>query len=507
MVTLDLLGVDVATGRNRRYRSGDVVNGAGTGDMLLAATQTITGAKSFDPATLLLNGATSGSLTLAAEATASGTQTIPNGAGTLVSSNTSDVSGASFVLDEDNMASDSATQVPTQQSVKAYVDAATAGAVTFIGGYDAATNTPDLDTAPSGISQGDMYTVTAAGTFFTEDLAIGDSIIAKQDNPTTLAHWTLVQKNIIDPVNAETVTLANEATDTDSFLTFATAATGGQALKTNTNLQFNSATGLLSLAGINADDITLSNGSALRTGTTASDTVLLQAYDVDGTSYTTFGTLTAGNTPTFDLSSAVTKGGEQIVTPSSTTTFTNKTFDANATGNSLSNVDVADFATGTDGALITWDANGDPTTIAPGTQGAALISQGNGAVPQYKAVEQLLSTTTGIDGTTTGTDNLYTVPTGLKAHITRVILEVTAVTGFTSVGEFGVGVAAGEDDIFSSTELTGLDATTKAYQFTNPLGVFRIAQAADVVKLGKDVAYTSTSFTITAHVFGYLLSA
>lgn len=34
-----------------------------------------------------------------------------------------DVSGAGWVLDEDNMASNDATKVPTQQSVKAYVDA------------------------------------------------------------------------------------------------------------------------------------------------------------------------------------------------------------------------------------------------------------------------------------------------------------------------------------------------------------------------------------------------
>ncbi len=33
-----------------------------------------------------------------------------------------DISGASFVVDEDDMDADSATKVPTQQSVKAYVD-------------------------------------------------------------------------------------------------------------------------------------------------------------------------------------------------------------------------------------------------------------------------------------------------------------------------------------------------------------------------------------------------
>jgi hypothetical protein len=41
--------------------------------------------------------------------------------------NDTDVSGASWVIDEDTMTSDSATKVPTQQSVKAYVDANAGG--------------------------------------------------------------------------------------------------------------------------------------------------------------------------------------------------------------------------------------------------------------------------------------------------------------------------------------------------------------------------------------------
>jgi hypothetical protein len=52
--------------------------------------------------------------------------------------------------------------------------------------------------------------------------------------------------------------------------------------------------------------------SSIRTNTDATDALLLQAYDVDGTAYTTFGTLTAGNTPTFDLADATTKAGAYI---------------------------------------------------------------------------------------------------------------------------------------------------------------------------------------------------
>jgi hypothetical protein len=49
----------------------------------------------------------------------------------------------------------------------------------FKGGYDAATNTPDLDVAPAGTT-GWTYYVTVAGTFFTEDVEAGDLIISKQ---------------------------------------------------------------------------------------------------------------------------------------------------------------------------------------------------------------------------------------------------------------------------------------------------------------------------------------
>jgi len=78
------------------------------------------------------------------------------------------------------------------------------GMMVFKGGYDAATNTPNLDTAPAAgtIKQGDTYVVTVAGNFFTEAVQIGDTVIAKQNDPTTLAHWVVVNKNIPDIVDA-----------------------------------------------------------------------------------------------------------------------------------------------------------------------------------------------------------------------------------------------------------------------------------------------------------------
>lgn len=84
---------------------------------------------------------------------------------------------------------------------------------------------------------------------------------------------------------------------------------------------------------------------------------------------------------------------DTLVGKATTDTFTNKTFDANGTGNSLSNVDVADLANGTDGELITWDAAGAPDTVAAGTSGQVLTSNGAGAAPTFQAASGGGSTT------------------------------------------------------------------------------------------------------------------
>lgn len=99
--------------------------------------------------------------------------------------------------------------LPTDAASKSYVDASVSGALVFQGGYDAATNTPNLDSPPTGtIKKGFMWTVTVDGTFFTEQVRIGDSLIANINTPTTLADWTRVQSNI-DLATIDTVGIGN----------------------------------------------------------------------------------------------------------------------------------------------------------------------------------------------------------------------------------------------------------------------------------------------------------
>lgn len=99
----------------------------------------------------------------------------------------------------------------TDAASKNYVDTTVAGsgALIYQGGYNAATNTPDLDSSPSAsIKKGWTYTVTADGTFFTEQVRVGDLLIAESDSPTALADWTTVQNNV-DLADLTTVGIGN----------------------------------------------------------------------------------------------------------------------------------------------------------------------------------------------------------------------------------------------------------------------------------------------------------
>ena len=94
-------------------------------------------------------------------------------------------------------------------ATKAYVDSSNAGQLIYQGGYNASTNTPNLDSPPTGtVNRGFTYTVTVDGLFFTEQVRVGDLLIANIDTPTTLADWTTVQNNV-DLADLTTVGIGN----------------------------------------------------------------------------------------------------------------------------------------------------------------------------------------------------------------------------------------------------------------------------------------------------------
>ena len=118
-------------------------------------------------------------------------------------------------------------------------------------------------------------------------------------------------------------------------------------------------------------------------------------------------------------------------------------------------------------------------------------------------VSNVLSITTGIDAKTTGTTNLYTVPTGKTAVITEAYVRCTSATAITIAGTAGIGVWAGESDMFASQVLTGLLGLWRFRMIDPWFSV--VGNSDEVIKLGIDVWAIWTSMTIAVDLIGYLI--
>jgi hypothetical protein len=106
-------------------------------------------------------------------------------AGAVMLSDTT-TSGMGFVIDEDAMGSDSATKVPTQQSVVAYVESKIASSVTLKGDYNASTTTGTKD-ATTFLRGDDTWAVVTTYSAPT----IGSTSIASGSTNATIAGLTL----------------------------------------------------------------------------------------------------------------------------------------------------------------------------------------------------------------------------------------------------------------------------------------------------------------------------
>ena len=255
--------------------------------------------------TVTLPTPTATTITLTGEVTGSGTTSIS----TTVSNNVLDIDNftlATIVTASEGIANNNNdTTLPTSAAVKAYVDASVAGGLIYQGGYNAATNTPNLDSPPTiaGIKKGWTYTVTADGTFFTEQVRVGDVLIAEIDAPTTLADWTTVQNNI-DLASLTQIGIGNVNAGTGIGVSYAAGTAtvtnsdpgSSQAIFKNIAVSGQSTV----VADSNNDTLTLAAGSGITLTTDAgTDTVTITASQT-GRSFSNTGPATSSTSYTIN---------------------------------------------------------------------------------------------------------------------------------------------------------------------------------------------------------------
>ena len=184
-------------------------------DILLSTDEKIL----FRDAQIFLNSSTDGRLNIAADTdVVVDTTTFDVNANTEISGSLTlgSSTAVSSVLDEDNFASDSATALATQQSIKAYVDAVTASVnaqdLDFQGDSGGALNI-DLDTETLTIAGGTGINTVGSGNNLTVNI---DATVATASSTQTFTNKTIDANGTGNSItNLEVADFASGVLDTD----------------------------------------------------------------------------------------------------------------------------------------------------------------------------------------------------------------------------------------------------------------------------------------------------
>ena len=190
---LDVNNFAITTG----VTNGDItVTPNGTGSIKLGAMKFVGTTMSSDDSTQITiaeNIQTTGTLNVAGATTLNSTLSVGT---SLALATGATVTG---ILDEDNMATNSATQLATQQSIKAYVDAQVTASDLDFTADDSTTNSIDLDSEVMQFSGGTGITTSATGNTVTTAI---DGTVATLTGSQTLTNKVLTAPTI----NAATMT-------------------------------------------------------------------------------------------------------------------------------------------------------------------------------------------------------------------------------------------------------------------------------------------------------------
>ena len=186
-------------------------------------------------------------------------------------------------------------------ATKQYVDDSVAGGLIYQGGFDGSTGyvagtTDYLDNRGTqiAVNQGWTYTVTVAGTFYGENVEVGDVLIAEDNllsGTGTLNDWTTVQNNI-DLASLTQVGIGNVNAGTG----ISVAYSSGTATVTNTDTNTsNTATGTIAIGDLSGT-VTHNFGinTIVQTIDSSGNTVYCDVSRTTTTSVATISTAQAG---------------------------------------------------------------------------------------------------------------------------------------------------------------------------------------------------------------------
>jgi len=299
-------------------------SGAVQGGSIKDGTATLTGGA--------LSGATTGSFSgnvSAGNLTTSGAINAGSGSvtGTLAFGSLSDgaITITGFV-DENNMASDSNVLIPTQKSVKAYVDSLVGASALDIAG-DSGTSNVDLDTQTLTVAGGTGLTSSVSGQTITIDLDSTAVTAGTYGSATNIPQFTVDAQGRITAASniavATNFTIAGNSGNADVVNGGETLTIQGATGQLATTITNNTVT-----VGI-VDGATIANLSV--TGTFTSDDITSSQVTVTGDAVIT-GNLTVQGTQTIVDSTTVQTADAIFRVNSNGTTGANVGFEANVGG-------------------------------------------------------------------------------------------------------------------------------------------------------------------------------